>query len=147
MSEPASEQSIFLHALGLPAPADRAAYLDEACRDDPGLRAGLDALLAAHERLGGAPPPTTGPDAAGVAPPARAAVVPGTGASAVVGAVLGGRYKLLEPIGEGGMGTVWLAQQTEPVKRKVALKLIKPGMDSKLVLARFDAERNGRRWP
>ena len=52
-----------------------------------------------------------------------------------------GRYKLLEQIGEGGMGTVWLAQQTEPVKRQVAVKLIKPGMDTKQVLARFDAER------
>src|SRR5205814_677228 len=55
--------------------------------------------------------------------------------------VLVGRYKLLEEIGEGGMGTVWMAQQTEPVKRLVAVKLIKPGMDSKAVLARFEAER------
>src|SRR5205814_4344833 len=52
-----------------------------------------------------------------------------------------GPYKLLEQIGEGGMGTVWMAQQTEPVKRVVALKLIKAGMDSKQVIARFDAER------
>src|SRR5262249_14809518 len=52
-----------------------------------------------------------------------------------------GPYKLLEQIGEGGMGTVWMAQQTEPVKRAVAVKLIKPGMDSKQVLARFEAER------
>ena len=57
------------------------------------------------------------------------------------GEFIGGRYKLLEPIGEGGMGTVWLAEQNEPVKRKVALKLIKAGMDSKSVLARFEAER------
>src|SRR5262249_40978636 len=52
-----------------------------------------------------------------------------------------GPYKLLEQIGEGGMGAVWMAQQTEPVKRVVAVKLIKPGMDSKAVLARFEAER------
>src|SRR5262249_7326998 len=52
-----------------------------------------------------------------------------------------GRYKLLEAIGEGGMGAVWRAQQTEPVKRQVAVKLIKAGMDSKQVLARFEAER------
>src|SRR5205823_10068950 len=57
------------------------------------------------------------------------------------GIIIAGRYKLLEQIGEGGMGTVWVAEQTEPVKRKVALKLIKPGMDSRQVLARFEAER------
>src|SRR5262249_46097104 len=57
------------------------------------------------------------------------------------GTVVAGRYKLVEEIGEGGMGTVWLAQQTAPVKRLVAIKLIKPGMDSKQVLARFAAER------
>ena len=58
-----------------------------------------------------------------------------------VGAVVGGRYKLVEPLGEGGMGTVWMAQQTEPVRRPVAVKLIKPGMDSHQVLARFEAQR------
>src|SRR5205085_10945460 len=58
-----------------------------------------------------------------------------------VGTLLAGRYKLLEQIGEGGMGTVWVAEQTQPVRRKVALKLIKAGMDSKTVLARFEAER------
>src|SRR5207253_11351580 len=58
-----------------------------------------------------------------------------------VGVVLSDRYKLLEVIGEGGMGTVYLAQQTEPVKRVVALKLIKAGMDSRQVIARFEAER------
>jgi serine/threonine protein kinase len=57
------------------------------------------------------------------------------------GTVVAGRYKLLEAIGEGGMGTVWAAEQTQPVRRKVALKLIKVGMDSKSVLARFEAER------
>ena len=57
------------------------------------------------------------------------------------GAIVAGRYKLLEAIGEGGMGTVWVADQSQPVKRRVALKLIKAGMDSKSVLARFEAER------
>src|SRR5262249_15026344 len=56
------------------------------------------------------------------------------------GAVIG-PYKLLEPIGEGGMGVVYMAEQTQPIRRKVALKIIKPGMDTKLVIARFEAER------
>jgi hypothetical protein len=141
MAEPAAEQSIFLRAIGLATPADRAAYLDDACRDQPALRAELEALLAAHDRLGGALPPT-GPEPAGAAPAASAAApVPFTGTSEAVGAVLAGRYKLLEALGEGGMGTVWMAQQTAPVKRFVAVKLIKPGMDSRAVLARFEAER------
>src|SRR5262249_2092009 len=55
-----------------------------------------------------------------------------------VGTVVAGRYKLLEQIGEGGMGTVWVAEQTQPVRRKVALKLIKAGMDSKTFLPRFE---------
>ena len=55
--------------------------------------------------------------------------------------MIAGRYKLLEEIGEGGMGTVWMAEQTEPVQRQVAVKLIKPGMDTRQVLARFEAER------
>jgi eukaryotic-like serine/threonine-protein kinase len=57
------------------------------------------------------------------------------------GTIVAGRFKLLEAIGEGGMGSVWVAEQSQPVKRKVALKLIKAGMDSKSVLARFEAER------
>ncbi len=61
--------------------------------------------------------------------------------SASAGTVIAGRFKLLEKIGEGGMGTVWAAQQTEPVRRRVAIKLVKPGMDSRQVLARFEAER------
>ena len=133
MADRASEQSIFLHAIGLP-PSERAAYLDEACRDDPALRDELAALLAAHDRLGGASP-TTNPGSADPAP------APGGGPGEAAGAVLSGRYKLLEQIGEGGMGAVWMAQQIDPVKRLVALKVIKPGMDSRQVLARFEAER------
>jgi serine/threonine protein kinase len=57
------------------------------------------------------------------------------------GTLVGGRYKLLEAIGEGGMGEVWVADQLEPIRRSVAIKLIKPGMDSRSVLARFEAER------
>src|SRR5262249_55574223 len=61
--------------------------------------------------------------------------------SAPIGSILAGKYKLMEEIGAGGMGSVYLAQQTEPVKRAVAVKLIKAGMDSRSVLARFEAER------
>ena len=128
MADPvASEQSIFLSAIEMRSSAERAAFLAEACGGDERLRAGVEELLAAHARLGTVDSPAHAPtaDPSGVERP-------GT---------LIGPYKLLEPIGEGGMGTVWMAEQTEPVRRKVALKLIKAGMDSRQVLARFDAER------
>src|SRR5262249_43113722 len=125
-----SEKSVFLEAIEITAAAERAAYLDRACKDNPQLGVKVEALLRAHEA------PQRVLDAAGAVTPAsdEAAVLerPGT----VIGP-----YKLREQIGEGGMGTVWLAQQTEPVKRVVAIKLIKPGMDSRQVLARFEAER------
>src|SRR5438552_2867480 len=98
MAERASEQSIFLHAIGLPSSADRAAYLDEVCRDNPGLRAELEALLAAHDRLGGGLPPT-GPELARSEPAASAAPPAFPPSSEAVGVVLAGRYRLLEPIG------------------------------------------------
>src|SRR5262245_1224447 len=113
-----SEQSVFLHAIGLPSPAERAAYLDSVCQDEPRLRAELEALLAAHDRLGGSPSHLTSEMR-----PANDATLGGE----YVGVFIG-PYKLLEPIGEGGMGAVYMAEQTEPVKRLVALKLIKTGM-------------------
>jgi serine/threonine protein kinase/predicted RNA polymerase sigma factor len=130
MAEKPSEQSIFLHAVGLASPADRAAYLEEVGRDNPRLRAEIDALLAAHDRLGAEQPPSRPKIARTIDEPATER--PGT----VIGP-----YKLLQQIGEGGMGVVFMAEQTEPVRRKVALKIIKPGMDSKQVIARFEAER------
>jgi serine/threonine protein kinase len=123
-------EDIFLAAVEK-APADRTAYLDAACGADAKLRAQVEALVRSHDEAGSMleqplfrPGPTVD----------ETAVVdrPGT----VIGP-----YKLLEPIGEGGMGTVWMAQQTQPVKRLVAVKLIKAGMDSKQVIARFEAER------
>ncbi len=140
MTEQASEQSIFLHAIGMSSSAARAAYLDDACRDNSALRKELDALLSAHDRLGGLSP-TTCHDRASDSAVEGAVSQSDGGMVEHVGVVISGRYKLLEQIGEGGMGSVWMAQQTEPVKRLVALKVIKPGMDSKQVLARFDAER------
>jgi WD40 repeat protein/serine/threonine protein kinase len=121
--QPPSEKSIFQAALDIEPAEDRAAYLDKACGDDLQLRAGVAALLAAHDRLPDAARPTTFAD------PAER---PGTTV---------GPYKLLQQIGEGGMGAVFMAEQTEPVQRKLALKIIKPGMDSAKVVARFEAER------
>jgi serine/threonine protein kinase len=128
MTEQNLEQSIFLHALGLAKAEDRAAYLDQACRDRPELRAEVDALIAAHDRLGGAGPSPIPPDAT-------------LGSSAEGAGQNIGPYKLLEQIGEGGMGVVWMAEQKQPIQRRVALKVIKAGMDSRQVLARFEAER------
>src|SRR5262249_33211036 len=122
-------ESLFVAALQMP-PAERATYLDRACADDPAVRQRVEALLRAQAVAGSfLQTPPAGPSAT-----VEEAV------SEVAG-VLIGPYKLLEPIGEGGMGTVWMAQQQEPVRRLVAVKLIKAGMDSKQVLARFDAER------
>ncbi|HXG11721.1 MAG TPA: serine/threonine-protein kinase, partial [Gemmataceae bacterium] len=123
-------REIFLAAVEQP-PDQRDAYLNRACAGDEELRRHLAAMLKAH--------------AADEGPLDRGAIRAGrTGAyepGETPGTVVGGRYKLLEPIGEGGMGTVWMAQQTEPVRRLVAVKLVKPGMDSRQVLARFEAER------
>ena len=125
-------ESLFAAAVALP-PEEREAYLGRECSGDPALRDRLLALLGAHDRAGHLidRPVNGDPDqTAGYAPTSEQ---PGT--------VIAGRYKLLEEIGQGGMGTVWAAEQTTPVRRKVALKLIKAGMDSRSVLARFEAER------
>ncbi len=134
---------IFLAAVELPDPAARRALLDQRCGSDAGLRAEVEALLAAADQ------PATFLDRPAVAPFAPTATAPADPGGRTAdyppggeaGAVIAGRYTLLERIGEGGMGEVWVAKQTEPVQRKVAVKLIKAGMDSKAVLARFEAER------
>jgi hypothetical protein len=127
----AHARGIFLEAIGR-APADRAAFMDEACAGNDALRQRVEALLRAHDGPGAfLSDATPDPDATTLLRlPSR-----------LVGTILAGRYKLLEVIGEGGMGAVWLAEQQQPVKRLVAVKLIKVGMDSKAVLARFEAER------
>jgi serine/threonine protein kinase len=130
MSEPSlPEESLFAQALELRTAARRAAFLDRACADNPALRAEVEALLRAHERSGDLLDLPENPPATTDLP-----------AGEHLGTLLG-PYKLLEQIGEGGMGTVWMAEQTEPIQRRVAVKVVKQGMDSRQVLARFEAER------
>ncbi len=130
-----TEATIFITALDKPTKAERAAFLAEACGGDERLRRRIEALLRAHAEPDDILDPTEDRlDLAWSTIPALTDADP-------AGAIVNGRYKLLELIGEGGMGTVWMAEQRDPVKRLVALKLIKPGMDSKAVLARFEAER------
>lgn len=139
-----NESRIFADALKLASPAERADYLDRACAGDPRLRADVEALLRAQASDPDflEQPPLSLADTADVLGAAGASTSTYEPAASVEpGIVLAGRYKLLEQIGEGGMGAVYLAQQTEPVKRLVALKVIKAGMDSRQVLARFEAER------
>jgi tetratricopeptide (TPR) repeat protein len=131
-----TERDIFIAALQQEDPAQRQAYLDKACAGRPELRQQVEHLLRLYEGAGSflekpaAEAPATGPFQE--AEPASSGEAPGT---------LIGPYQLLERIGQGGMGTVWLAQQTEPVRRLVAVKLIKAGMDSAQVIARFEVER------
>ena len=130
MTEPSlPEESLFAQALEIGSAAERAEFLERTCGNDRALRAGVEALLRAHERSG---------DLLDL--PESAAMTSDLPAAECTGAVVG-PYKLLESIGEGGMGTVWMAEQTEPIRRRVAVKVVKEGMDSRQVLARFDAER------
>jgi serine/threonine protein kinase/tetratricopeptide (TPR) repeat protein len=143
--DPKRVQSIFVAAADLPVADDRAAYLDQACAGDSQLRHRVEALLQAHDNPDSwLPPPAARSEGTVDSPPAAGSPgtrPPETAGMEQPGTILTGRYKLLEQIGQGGMGAVWMSQQTEPVKRLVALKVIKPGMDSKPVLARFEAER------
>ncbi len=130
MTEPSlPQESIFLQALAISSTAERAAFLDRACGANRDLRVEVEALLRAHAQSGDR---LDLPDKmlATVDEPIRER--PGT----VIGP-----YKLLEQIGEGGFGVVFMAEQTEPVRRRVALKILKPGMDTRHVVARFQAER------
>jgi serine/threonine protein kinase len=128
-ADPKLVRDLFLAAAELPA-ADRVIYLTDHCGDDAELRAAVERLLSAHEQPASVlVRPAPGMPTADYAPISER---PGT---------MVGPYKLMEQIGEGGFGLVFVAEQTQPVKRKVALKIIKPGMDSKQVIARFEAER------
>jgi serine/threonine protein kinase/tetratricopeptide (TPR) repeat protein len=127
--------SLFHGALERSSAEERAAYLDVACGQDAELRERIEALLRAHEQAGGFLPEGS------QQPSDPRATADERSTTEQAGLVLAGRYKLVEQIGEGGMGTVWMTQQTEPIKRLVAVKLLKPGMDSRQVVARFEAER------
>jgi serine/threonine protein kinase/tetratricopeptide (TPR) repeat protein len=123
-------RSVFLAAVAH-APEEWPALLDEACGNNAELRRRVDQLLEAHQAMGsiqelGANSPAATLD--------NSPITEGPGATI-------GPYKLLEEIGEGGFGVVFMAEQTEPVRRKVALKILKPGMDTRQVVARFEAER------
>jgi len=128
-----SQQDIdlFTEAIQL-AKEQRRAFLDRVCAHDPSLRGRMQALLKFNDRAGDfleTPPTCTINEA-------RAKVTAGEKPGDQID-----RYKLLQPIGEGGCGVVFMAEQEKPVRRRVALKIIKPGMDTKSVIARFEAER------
>jgi serine/threonine protein kinase/tetratricopeptide (TPR) repeat protein len=153
---PQREEALFQAAAQLDGAA-RTAFLDSACQGEAALRARLEALLAAHEQPAGVlaegvspfgVPPSGGP----AAPPAKAGTPNDPAAKGTMKLELAdapdeavgqkiGHYKILEKVGEGGCGVVYVAEQTEPVRRRVALKVIKLGMDTKQVVARFEAER------
>jgi eukaryotic-like serine/threonine-protein kinase len=123
-------EAIFFAALEKQSPAERAAYLDEACADNRDLRDRVERMLAAQVNA------------------ASFLEVPAHEMDQTIDQPINekpgtqiGPYKLLQRIGEGGMGVVYMAEQKEPVKRRVALKIIKPGMDTRQVIARFEAER------
>jgi len=124
---------LFLAARELASPEARGEFLDRECAGDATLRADVDALLGADDRAGSfLASPVPAPDPARPTDQPTSTERPGT----VIGP-----YKLLEQIGEGGFGVVFLADQAEPVRRKVAVKVLKPGMDTRQVVARFEAER------
>ena len=126
------EEAIFAGAVALPA-QERAAYLAQACGDDEQLRRRVEFLLQSHDRAGQflEPVPPQGPGGT-VLIPEPPSEKPGDRI---------GPYKIREKLGEGGCGVVYVAEQTEPVRRRVAMKVIKLGMDTRNVIARFEAER------
>ncbi len=142
MTEMSPAEAIFFGAAALPT-LERAAYLARVCAGRDDLRQRVEQMLAAQPLVGSfLEPPARAGDATNTDAPDRLPETADYGEpNARVGSVLAGKYKLIEAIGDGGMGSVYMAQQTEPVKRAVAVKVIKAGMDSKAVLARFEAER------
>jgi serine/threonine protein kinase/CHASE3 domain sensor protein len=150
--------AIFLNALAQAKGPDRLAFLEKACGDDAALRRGVEEMLAAHDQAGcflaraaflescadalRQPVPVQhAADSPGAHAPVQGQSTPDKPSPIEKPSSRIGPYKLLSQIGEGGMGTVFMAEQTDPVRRLVALKVIKPGTESKQVIARFEAER------
>jgi serine/threonine protein kinase/WD40 repeat protein len=140
-------QSVFLKAVEVTDVAGRAAVLDRECEGQPELRGRVEALLRAHDEPGSFLEQPAVAGAAGNGGPQEPRTLPAGSPPADVSATPEGPgtrigpYKLLQRIGDGGMGTVWMAEQQEPIRRMVALKVIKAGMDGAQVVARFEAER------
>src|SRR5262245_28883648 len=130
--KPQDTEAIFHGALAIRSPEGRMEYIRKACGGDADLLANVTGLLRAHEQAADFLPTEPGDVSQKTDPTYPTSEGPGT----VIG-----RYKLREKIGEGGCGVVYVAEQEEPVRRKVALKVIKLGMDTRQVVARFDAER------
>jgi tetratricopeptide (TPR) repeat protein len=133
---PEVERDLFLQVLDIESADQRTRFLDKACAGNPELRARVDALLQAHGAAG-----SFLEDAPDTPPQLETHSAGSTTVAAEGPGQLIGRYKLLEKIGEGGFGVVYMAEQREPVRRRVALKIIKLGMDTRQVVARFEAER------
>jgi eukaryotic-like serine/threonine-protein kinase len=154
-----NEREIFTAAIEIDDPTKRDQFLEASCRGDVALRARLDLLLKTHREQAAAEFPLEAPpiplspqvlaEALRNSPNQLGNPVPAQGdvlianrpESDLPAGSMCGPYKLLEIIGRGGMGSVWMAEQLEPIRRRVAVKVINPGMDSRAVLARFDAER------
>ncbi|HZU35966.1 MAG TPA: serine/threonine-protein kinase, partial [Gemmataceae bacterium] len=147
-------KDVFDCAHEIASPDERQAYVERVCRETPDIRAKVEALLKAYDEAGSIlEPPTVGDAATGPYEPAAeqpaegataATIHPAADSDTLTGVGPGsqiGLYRLIQPLGEGGMGAVYLAEQAQPVRRQVALKIIKPGMDSAQVVARFEAER------
>jgi serine/threonine protein kinase len=124
-------EAIFAEAIEIAMPADRVAFLERVCEGDASLREAVEKLVDDHFRAGSF---LESPAFDFTATAVLSAITEGPG-------TVIGPYKLLQQLGEGGMGVVFMAEQTEPIRRTVALKIIKPGMDTRRVIARFEAER------
>src|SRR5438128_614239 len=123
-------ETVFAQAIEIESSEDRAAFLDQACGNEPELRREVENLVVDYFKAGRF-----------LEKPAAHIVATEDDPISERPGTMIGPYKLLQQIGEGGMGAVFMAEQTQPVQRKVALKIIKPGMDSRQVIARFEAER------
>lgn len=135
MTHQGRAKTIFLEAIEQHERESWPAFLDEQCNDDASLRQQVEQLLAAHSELGTYEDSPENPKTESLESTRDLQ----SGADRIGASI--GRYKLQQQIGEGGFGVVYMAEQLRPVRRQVALKIIKPGMDTKEVIARFEAER------